>query len=163
MTPLERYDLTNKLVEDIQDLFRQYLRAMDLPATPIFRIKPITDWKETLTVRELVGIVDQEMIKSPRYPKGLKTKCRDRYLVMRRQIVCYIARQMKYPLNFIGDELGIDHATVIHGCKHVADMLQTGDTLMKDTYKDVAILINAYYREKHGKDLPEIEPGGNNA
>jgi chromosomal replication initiation ATPase DnaA len=156
MTQKETYELTNKLIEDIAKLLKIYLINMGVDIIPEIYLKPAINWKNKLEVREIIECANTT-INLGIYPKGIKTKSRRRDLVQKRQIACYIARKMGYTCEVVGKCFGIDHATVIHGCKVVDQLLDVVDPELKKAYDEILIAVNTYYKEKYGKDLSAID------
>ena len=155
MTEDEKYAYTSQLMEDISKLLKTYLINMGVDLVPEIKLKPAKSWEDTLDINELIKCADT--VTDPiLFPDGIKTKRRNRYLVVRRQVVCVIARKMRYTCESIADELGIDHATVIHAGHVVDALIKTGDQQMIDAYNDILTAINFYYKEKYGKDLSAI-------
>lgn len=61
----------------------------------------------------------------------MRGRSRKREVVVSRHIFMYLMRKRKenFSLASIGNHLGKDHATVLHGCRMVNNMLDTGDWL----------------------------------
>lgn len=155
-------ELTEKLVADMAQLLRSYFLKMDLPVTPHFKLKTVAYWKNPISPREMKEAVDYTM-NLEKYPAGLSTKSRKRYFVVRRQIIAFIARKMKYPTQIIGEALGVDHATVTHAWTLVPARLKTKDLEMTEAYNEILTIIGDYYKQKYGEDLPTISITGDNS
>ena len=56
-------------------------------------------------------------------PSPITTKTRKREICEGRQLASYILKEKGYTSLYIGRKLGIDHATVYHGCNCVIDFL----------------------------------------
>jgi hypothetical protein len=156
MTEEEKYDHTNKLLEDMSKLLKVYLINMGVDVIPEIKIRPATNWENILSLEELIKCADST-VDPLRYPEGIKTKRRTRYLVIRRQVVCVIARKMKYGCEEIAAALGIDHATTIHAVKMVETLLQAQDKEMTGVYNAITKAIGIHYKETYGKDIPIIK------
>lgn len=156
MNQKEIIELTEKLICDFSDLMRVYLSKMNISAVPSFKLKPTTDWKNPISLNEIVSLVNTSIEDIDKYPEGLRTKCRSRYIVTRRYVVAYITREMRYPVEVIGAALNINHSTVIHGYSMVPTLLKNKDPDMTEAYNSILSLISAYYKEKYGEDLPKI-------
>lgn len=156
---------TEELLENIAHLMKVYLVKMGVDMVPNFMLKPLKpSHKEgSLTIKELIYAINSSMDNNKLYPNGILTKRRDTYVVTRRQILCYIARQMGYTHEEIGREIKRSHATTIHSENMVINMLKLKDENMIRTYQLMKIVINQYYKDKYGKDLPEITARGNNS
>lgn len=159
MNETEKVNLVDQLLQDISRSINSFLKKMDIKEEVLMYTRP-TVKADRITVKELVDIVDQDLTSklgdSVRAPIGIRSKCRVRGVVIRRQIVCYLARRLGYSLNHIGDVLDINHATVIHSAKSVGNLMQTKDTEMIATYKNIRYLLNEYNRKTYGKDFSEI-------
>lgn len=69
-------------------------------------------------------------------PTLVLSKCRDRELVYARHIIRVIACQkLDTSMTWIANELGCNHATIIHSKKVVADLIFT-DKKFKNTYEN---------------------------
>jgi len=63
----------------------------------------------------------------------LRGKQRDKYIVVPRQIAMYLMREETgLSTSEIGEELGRDHSTVIHGCEKIAKEMQENSTLKRE-------------------------------
>lgn len=155
MTKKEAIDLTDKLIADFSDLIREYLNKMDVPVVPVFRLKPTTNWEKPLSLEDMASIVDVNIDRRV-YPEGIRTKSRKRYLVMKRQIICYIARVMNYPVETIGKVLNVNHATVSHAWVDVPILLKAKDPELTKTYEEILTEFNIHYNQKYGEDFPKI-------
>lgn len=61
------------------------------------------------------------------------TKSRREELVTVRQVTMYISRTaLKYPHKQLGDFFNRDHATSVHACKTIANLLETSKDVRKD-------------------------------
>ena len=67
--------------------------------------------------------------------KDIKTRRRD--IVAYRQVFCYIARNSGYTFKAIGDVIQKDHATVIHSCRSISDLLEIKDPDIVRLYQKV--------------------------
>lgn len=161
MTTEEKNEHTNKLVEGITRLLKIYLINMEVDLLPEITLKPVVNWKNTLEIQEVVNCADQT-IDLALFPEGVKTKRRKREVIIRRQLVFYICRKMGYGFEKIGDAMGFDHATVIHGNRTVAQLIEVGDRDMRGAYNEVTALLREYYKQKYGKDLSTTESGWDN-
>ena len=63
--------------------------------------------------------------------KDIQTKSRKREVAQARQVAMYLARKYtKKSLSVIGSEIGNrDHATVLHACKTVENLIETDKTI----------------------------------
>lgn len=162
MTETEKYEHTNKLVEDIAKLLKIYLIKMEVDIMPEISIKPVINWENKLTIQEVISCADS-ITDLKMYPEGIKTKKRHRGLVIRRQVVSYICRKMGYTFTEIAANLKIDHATVIHGERIVQQLLQVEDLEMKQIYNDIIMAVATLYKTRYGKNLSFTGQPGNNS
>lgn len=153
--------LTNQLMGDITDLLNTYFIQMGIALVPTIGVVAKVD-KNHIGVKEMVEVVNSTIDRSV-YPSGLTTRSRKRDLVMKRQIVAYICRKLKYQTEHIGRGLYINHATVTHSESLVENLLITRDPEMTAAYNNIMDTLNSYHKEKYGKDLPAITTGGNNS
>ena len=153
ITEADALEITNKLAADFADLLKGYLFKMGLRVVPEFTLRPIPAWKNPLTMNEIVKIANEEIGENKAYPKGVKTKSRKRYLVIRRQTCGYVGTKMGFGCEIVGNALGIDHATILHGNHVIADKLQIKDREVTEVYNKLTYLFNTYYTGKNGEDL----------
>lgn len=153
LTQREMIEITGKLVEDFSHLMREYLIKMGIPLKPEFQLVPLQKWEKMMTLDELVRVINSEIGSNLRYPKGVRTKKRDRYLVMRRQMGCYLARSMGYTYYDMASAFGINHATAIHGNRVAEELIETKDYEFCNVYRTILKHVNIYYAEKYGKDI----------
>lgn len=153
-TPEKQTKLTNKLMEDIRDLLNSYFIEMGISLVPTIEVVARVE-KNLMGLREIVEVVNTTIDKEI-YPSGLSTRSRRRDLVMKRQIVSYVCRCFGFQCHHIGKAMFIDHATVIHGNTTVKNLLENKDPDMMLAYEEIVGVLTAYYKEKYGKDLPQI-------
>ena len=146
--------LTNQLMENIRDLLNVYFIEMDISLVPTIKVDPIVDRNE-MGIREIVEVVNT-MVDKKLYPEGLQTRSRRRDLVMKRQIVSYVCRFFGFQFHHIAKSMGVNHATVIHGCHTVKNLLELKNGDMTVEYDLIIRTLNNYHNEKYGKDLPKI-------
>lgn len=155
LTPNEQLKLTDKLMSEVRDLFNEYFIKMGMVALPTIEVKTEID-RTRIGLRELVAVVNSR-IDRKLYPSGLTTRSRRRDLVMRRQVTAHIGRQLGYALSLVGRVINVDHATVIHSCKLVDNLLEKKDLEMIKVYDEIYSTVNNYHKEHYGKDLSEVK------
>ena len=62
----------------------------------------------------------------------IRTKKRQREIVYAKKIYCYVARQKGYGFKVIGDQINIDHATVMWHCNDTEYLLKQDKQFMND-------------------------------
>jgi len=165
LTQKQQLDLAEEFLNGFTSLLKTYLVKMNLPFTPVTALKYNEKWQDTLTLSEMISVVDTDLLAMfPNlYKGGLRSKSRKRDLVLRRQVLCVLGRDMGLNLSIIGKELNIDHATVIHGIKNINSLLDTGNTEATRVFKDVNNLIKQFYLDKYGKDISKTDDSGDNS
>ena len=165
LTQKQQLDLAEEFLNGFTSLLKTYLVKMNLPFTPVSALKYNEKWQDTLSLSEMISVVDADLLAMfPNlYKGGIKSKSRKRELVLKRQVLCVLGRDMGLNLAVIGKELGIDHATVIHSIKNINSLLDTGNPEAMRTFKDINNLIKQYYFDKYGKDLSETDDSGDNS
>lgn len=91
---------------------------------PEVYLAPIQGRIRRLDLYELVRTVE-EVVDRKKYKAGIRTRCRKRDLVLTRQIYFQIARTMGYHVTEIGEAIGYNHASVIHGIRMINNLLET--------------------------------------
>ena len=146
--------ITNKLVSDFSDLLNSYLIHMGINMVTKVTLKPInTTWTKALTLKELVEIADMEIGKTKSFPKGIKTKSRVHYIVIRRQVIGFLATELRVTYTEIGKVLNITRTTVLHGNKMIENAIETKDEKIMTVFSKLTKLANEYYNKQHGEDL----------
>lgn len=97
--------------------------------TPLVKYKVGLRHFNSITLKELLYIINIKLNeKSPEHlPNGIATKCRYRYIVEYRQMYFKIAKEMGFGVIDIGQSIGYNHATVIHGANNVKNLLATNN------------------------------------
>lgn len=165
LTEKEQLDLAEEFLEGFTDLLKTYLIKMNLPFNPVIKLEYRKDWIDTIALKELIQVVDQDLKRSypQRYPNGLKTKNRDKGIVIKRQYLFKIGRDMGLSYEQIGAEFEMNHATVVYGVRTINNMLEVGNSEVRKIVMEVESLIKQYYLNKYGKDISEIITDGNNS
>lgn len=165
LTQKQQLDLAEEFLNGFTSLLKTYLVKMNLPFTPVSALKYNEKWQDTLTLSEMITVVDADLMALfPNLHKGgVRSKSRKRDLVLRRQVLCVLGRDIELNLGTIGKELGIDHATVIHSIKNINSMLDTGNTEATRVFREINNLIRDYYFTKYGKDISETDDSGDNS
>jgi chromosomal replication initiator protein len=84
-----------------------------------------------------IPLILKEVSKKMEMPiEDFTFKCRKREFVTARQISMCLAKNFtKHSLAKIGSQIGDkDHATVLHACKTINNLVDTKDSLIMDTY-----------------------------
>lgn len=113
--------------------------------------------KKCLSLDELEKVANT-LVDKHLYPEGLRTRKRNRELVLVRQCVFIIARELSLTFESIGDHFGFNHATVMHSYRTMNDLLKIKDPEAVKTMK----LINNGLKNKLGDDgvlQPNIKEG----
>lgn len=135
-----------------QEEINKFIDAFILECKERFDIVPLItiQYKLDKSIRsiplsEIIRIVNNKLfVDNPKYfPLGIKTKGRDKVLVLYRYIYFVIARNLKYGLKEIAESVDKDHATVLHGIKQIKNLLETGLYAdVTDPYNDCTKEIN---------------------
>lgn len=138
----------NKFVNQFKNLFKsyygkEYKLKMTIHKKPVPVIPP--------TLGEIETCVNTILWKNPglSIPEGIKTKTRNRVVVLHRQCFFYIGACMGYSEWKMGDFLGkFNHSTVNHSKCTIQDFLEIKDTYVKNLIND----IKNELKEKFGYD-----------
>lgn len=104
-----------------------------------FGINPIVvyevdkDMREALTLEDIEEAANANLKRM--WHKGhpfptVRTRGRIREIVTNRQLYCYYARKEGYGLHVIGHRIGYDHATVLHACRNIENLVKSKDKLL---------------------------------
>lgn len=162
LTEKQQLELAEEFLEGFTTLLKTYLVKMNLPFTPVTVLKYNENWKKILTLTEMIKVIDADLKhKHPdTYPNGVRSKNRVKTLVLRRQILFKMGREMGLNFEYIAKEFDLDHATIIHGVKTINNLLDTEDKDAKETMTEINNIIKQYYFDKYGKDFSEVDPSG---
>ena len=89
---------------------------------------------------------------------GIRNPTRLRHVVIHRQIYYKIAYELGYSYSVIGRQLSKNHATVIHGIKHLDTMIEVKDKLTLALVDHVLETIKAYLNDNQfNPDNSEVQ------
>jgi hypothetical protein len=98
-----------------------------------------------IPLSEIIRIVNNQLYvnNSKYFPLGIRTKGRDKVLVLYRYIYYTIARNLSYTLKEIAESVNKNHASVLHGIRQIKNLLETGiNADVTDPYNDCTKEIN---------------------
>ena len=122
-----------------QSTINQKVINIDLAKKVVRNLVTITEKKHTIkNIRDLVC----EYFKLP--TESLLSKSRKREVVQARQIAMYFSKQLtKESLTTIGNTIGQrNHATVLHACKTVKDLIET-DKIFRGSVEEIERKLNS--------------------
>lgn len=124
---MTEYDKKVMMYEEIEDFKKKFFNKFEVKLNIGYPIEPIA-YRENFKFLENLG---NQLLKEKgifnRYPEGIKTKNRERPLVLVRSCIYKVASEMGYGCTEIGRHFGFDHATVIHGVALIGDLSDTND------------------------------------
>ena len=133
-------DLEGTMISLIaQSTMNQKVINIDLAKKVVRNLVTITEKKHTIkNIRDLVC----EYFKLP--TESLLSKSRKREVVQARQIAMYFSKQLtKESLTTIGNTIGQrNHATVLHACKTVKDLIET-DKIFRGSVEEIERKLNS--------------------
>jgi len=88
-----------------------------------------------ITLNDLEKICDAFI--DPTNKLCIRQKNRKRNVILARHIFFYIAYKMGYTTTYIGEYLGWDHSSVIHGKKSVSNLLEINDSELINKVKQI--------------------------
>lgn len=89
-------------------------------------------------------------------PSPITTKTRKREICEGRQLASYILKEKGYTSLYIGRRLGIDHATVYHGCNAVINFL-IYDSNFIDRWRSILDYYKINYYDKQKLKFVKVE------
>ena len=117
-----------EMTKFIDEFVMQFKNRFDI--IPFVTIEPKKDNKlvRGLPLSELMRIINNRLyVNNPKFfPTGIKTNTREKAVVLHRYIYFTLARNMRYTLNEIGESVGKNHATIIHGVRQLSNLLDAG-------------------------------------
>lgn len=132
-----------RLAEEMVSRFRKEFYAT-------FGVYPVVNYSfdktglPRITLKMLEQLVNDVMEEEdPEFytPMGIRLRTRKREIVMYRQAFLKIAYDIGYGPSVSATHIGYDHATAIHGNRHMVALLETHDVLATRIYNTV---INGY-------------------
>jgi chromosomal replication initiation ATPase DnaA len=130
------YNKKNKEAADIMihDFCQKFLDTFHIYPNVTYSIskQPL----EKISLNMLLDLVNELLLQEiseddPIYEsvkkEGVKLLSRKRFVVLYRQTFMSIANNVGYGPTTLARFLGFDHATVIHGCRKIKDLIETKD------------------------------------
>jgi hypothetical protein len=78
--------------------------------------------------------------------RSLGKECRKREFVIFKQLFCYMCNKMGFTLQYTGNHINKHHASVLHGIRQAESLLDIGDVMFCEAYKELKKNIKNYVR-----------------
>lgn len=123
--------------------------------TPIVIYDTDPNLRGALTLADVEDIMNQSLRES--WTKGypyptISAKIRKRVIVTHRQLYYYYARKEGYGLELIADRIGFDHSSVIHGIRHIENLINSKDKLLLQVIDNIEEKITIkHYKINNGE------------
>lgn len=104
-----------------------------------FGVNPVVVYEMADSMREVLKLSDIEDVMNEALKKSwqkghpyptIRTRSRTRDVVTYRHFYFYFSRKEGYHFGLIGDRIGYDHASVIHGAKSIENLIKSKDKLI---------------------------------
>jgi hypothetical protein len=114
-----------------------------------FKVTPIVSYATNVSILSRVHLSEIERIANQELAKWyqpmsdadiiptIRTRKRQRTIVTYRQLYSYFARQLGYSLNSIGERIGYDHASILHGSTTIQNLIDNRDKLVIYKYTEM--------------------------
>jgi hypothetical protein len=118
-----------------------------------FKVTPIVSYATNVSILSRVHLSEIEKIANQELAKWyqpmsdadtiptIRTRKRQRTIVTYRQLYSYFARQLGYSLNSIGERIGYDHASILHGSTTIQNLIDNRDKLVIYKYTEMQKLL----------------------
>jgi hypothetical protein len=129
--------LKNQRLENIEMFIKQFKTDFEslYDTTPVVIYTLKDEVTYPISLNELEKICDAFI--EPNSKLHIREKNRKRNIVIARHIFFYIAYKMGYTTTYLGEYLGWDHASVIHGKKSVNNLLDINDSELVNKVKQI--------------------------
>jgi hypothetical protein len=114
-----------------------------------FKVTPIVSYAADVSILSRVHLSEIERIANQELAKWyepmsntdviptVRTRKRQRTIVTYRHLYFYFSRQLGYSLNTIGERIGYDHASVLHGSTTIQNLIDNRDKLVIYKYTEM--------------------------
>lgn len=122
---------------------RAAVRAAALHAAITARVQAALD--NALAPPKVVDVVEATMYHFGTSRSALMSPRRSKFVVRPRQVAMFLAKELtNASLPEIGRRLGgKDHTTILHGCRKIASLIESGDPIAKDVRAIRSMLIGS--------------------